>query len=150
MSVNYQLKKSNRNDNTKGKWYARAVHTGVVTIDDLADVMQNNSTVKRSDILAVISELVEVMNNYLRESKVVKLDRLGSFKLSFSSEGVEKASDWNVSKHVKGMHVLFTPERKKDSSNGKYVRAFLSDVKLKELNYYDVDSSDSTSDAAGE
>ena len=41
------------------KWFARAVHTETVGIRALADVMQENCTVKRSDILAVLSELAD-------------------------------------------------------------------------------------------
>lgn len=141
MALNYKLVQSKRNDETKGKWYARASYTSVITIDDLADIMQNNCTVKRSDILAVISELVEVMNDQLKNSHIVKIDRLGSFKIGLSTGGAEAADQWNINKHLKGMHVLFTPVRKKDASIGRYNRAFLSGVKLQEQKFYDVDSS---------
>ena len=50
MAVKYKIYQSNRKDAFKGKWYARAVHDGTVTTDDLADIMQDNCTVKRSDI----------------------------------------------------------------------------------------------------
>lgn len=145
MALNYQLKKSTRNDKTKGMWYARAVHTGVVDTDKLAELMQDNCTVKRSDILAVLSELVDVMTAQLQESKVVKLDRLGSFKVGLSSSGVEQPSDWKASSNLVGLHVLFTPERKLDTASGTYRRTFLNGVTLKEQNYYDVDSSKSAS-----
>ena len=65
MAVKYRIYQSNRKGTFKGKWYARAVHEGTVTTDELADIMQNNCTVKRSDILAVISELVETMSTQL-------------------------------------------------------------------------------------
>lgn len=141
MALNYQLRKSNRNDDTKGLWYAHAVHSGVVDIDKLADLMQNNCTVKRADILAVISELVEVMATQLQDSKIVKLDRLGSFKAGISSGPAATAAEWSVQKHLKGVHIVFTPERKRDSTTGVYTRALLAGVKVKEQNFYDVDSS---------
>lgn len=146
MALNYKLSQSKRNDKTKGKWYARACYNGIVTIDDLADIMQNNCTVKRSDILAVISELVEVMNDQLKNSKIVKLDRFGSFKIGMSTNGAEKVSEWNVTRDVTGLHMIFTPERKKDSSKNTYTRAFLSGVKLQEQKFYDVDSSADSAD----
>lgn len=62
MAVFYKLYQDNRsNAKNKGHWFARTVMTSTTTIDDLADIMQNNCTLKRADILAVISELVEVM-----------------------------------------------------------------------------------------
>lgn len=82
MAVFYKLYQENREGSAnKGKWYARAVHTGTVTIDDLADEMQANCTVKRADIVAVLSELVETMQKHLQMSHRVKLDRLGTFKI---------------------------------------------------------------------
>lgn len=144
MALNYQLRKSNRNDDTKGLWYAHAVHTGTVDIDKLADLMQNNCTVKRADILAVVSELVEVMTTQLQDSKIVKLDRLGSFKVGMSSGPAATAAEWNVQKNLKGIHIIFTPERKRDSTTGVYSRALLSGIKVKEQNFYDVDSSSAT------
>lgn len=69
MAVFYKLYQENREGSAnKGKWYARAVHTGTVTIDDLADEMQANCTVKRADIVAVLSELVETMQKHLQMS----------------------------------------------------------------------------------
>ena len=61
MALNYKLYQSNRKDDTKGKWYARVTHASTIDTNGLAAIMQANCTVKRSDILAVIAELVEVM-----------------------------------------------------------------------------------------
>ena len=81
MALNYRLYQSNRKDNTKGKWYARVAHTSTIDTNGLAAIMQANCTVKRSDILAVISELVEVMTTELQNSKRVRIDGFGTFKL---------------------------------------------------------------------
>ena len=51
-----------------GKWYPRAVMTNTVDTDALATIMQRNCTVKKSDILAVISELIETMQDQLQDS----------------------------------------------------------------------------------
>jgi predicted histone-like DNA-binding protein len=40
--------------------------------------------------------------------KSVNLGELGTFRVSFSSEGVEDPADFNVSK-ISGVHVVFTP-----------------------------------------
>lgn len=46
MAVFYKLYQDNRKTSSnQGKWYARAVHTGTVDIDDLAEEMQANCTV---------------------------------------------------------------------------------------------------------
>ena len=76
MAVSYRLYQNNREGKFKGMWYARACHNGTVDIYKLADIMQANCTVKRSDILAVLAELVEVMTDQLQNSMRVKLNTL--------------------------------------------------------------------------
>ncbi len=133
MSVFYRLvKNANKKSSGYGKWYARAVHTGVVTTDELADIMQENCTVKRSDILAVISELVTTMQKELLASKRVVIDRLGSFKIGLSGNGSETVKDYSVGTHVKGFHVLFMPETRKDT-NGSRSKAMLRGARAMEL-----------------
>ena len=64
-----------------GKWYARMVPMGVIDTRRLAEIVQRNCTVKKSDVLAVISELVETMRDQMQDGKRVKLDGFGSFKI---------------------------------------------------------------------
>lgn len=137
MSVKYQLKKSERNDNTKGKWYARAVYDDTIDLDELAERIQDRATAKKSDVLAVLTELVEVMNESLSDGKIVKLDGFGRFKIGIESEGTDKAEDWNPQKHVKDIHVNFQSEHERDTATGKFNRQFLTGIKLKEYNFYD-------------
>ena len=94
-----------------GKWYPRAVMTSTVDTDALATIMQRNCTVKKSDILAVITELIETMQDQLQDSKRVKLNGFGTFKIGICSEGANSAADFSVSKNVKNLHVLFSARR---------------------------------------
>ena len=75
-----------------GKWYPRAVMTTTVDTNELANIMQRNCTVKKSDIVAVITELIETMQDQLQDSKRVKLNGFGTFKIGLSGEGVDSAS----------------------------------------------------------
>lgn len=49
--------------------------------DMLAEKMQRNCSVKRSDVKAVLTELVEIMNDEQHAFHRVKLEGLGSFKI---------------------------------------------------------------------
>ena len=109
MAVSYRLYQNNREGKFKGMWYARACHNGTVDIDKLADIMQANCTVKRSDILAVLSELVEVMTDQLQNSMRVKLNGFGAFKIGLKTIPAATAKEFNMN-NIKGMHVLFQPE----------------------------------------
>ena len=133
MSVFYRLHQDKSKNTTRtGKWYARMVPMSIVNTRQLAEIMQRNCTVKKSDILAVLDELVETMRDQLQESKRVKLDGFGSFKIGVSSIGAATANEFSAAKHIKGMHIVFTPERTQDST-GNRVKQFLQGAKAEEL-----------------
>ena len=115
-----------------GKWYARAVPTAVINTRQLAEIVQRNCTVKRSDVMAVIEELVEVMKDQMQDSKRVKLDGFGSFKIGIESKGAATAAKFTVADHIKGLHVVFMPERTKDTA-GNRSKQFLQGAKVEEL-----------------
>ena len=141
MAVFYRLMQNNNSESTGyKKWYGRAVSIGTVTTDDLADTIEANCTVKRADILAVLSELVVTMKAELQNSKRVKLDRFGSFKLGISTTGSADARDFGVKQNVKGVHVLFQPELRIDTT-GRRARTFLDGCKVAELPVNAVDKS---------
>jgi predicted histone-like DNA-binding protein len=106
----------------------------MATIDTrkLAEIIQRNCTVKKSDVLAVLDELVETMRDQMQDSKRVKLDGFGSFKIGLNSKGARTAKSFTVADHIEGMHVVFTPERTHDQA-GNRVKQFLQGVKCEEL-----------------
>ena len=138
MAVFYKLYQDNRkNSKQKGSWYGRAKHVDTVTTEQLAEEMQENCTVKRSDILAVISELVTTMRKRLQNSMAVKIDRLGTFKIGINTRPSKTVKDFKVQENVRGVLLLFQPETKVDK-NGYRRRAMLTGVKVRELPKNDV------------
>lgn len=92
------------------QWFARAFHTETVTLADLAAVMQSNSTVKKSDILAVLCELSDAMRHELQAGRKVSIDGLGTFMLGLSSNGVEQPGRFRADRDLRDVHVVFQPE----------------------------------------
>lgn len=133
MALYYKLSKSKRNDETKDLWYARAVPIGICDLNTLAERIQKNVSVKKSDVYGVITELVEQMQIALSEGMKVELGELGSFKPGISSGPAATAKDWNYNRNFKGFHTVFTPKREKDESTGVYTRKLFSDVTLKAM-----------------
>ena len=82
MSVLYKIYE-NKNKKSAGykKFYARAVHQGVVDLAAISAQIERNCSLKRSDVTAVLIELVEVMTAHLQDSKRVRIDGLGTFKV---------------------------------------------------------------------
>lgn len=98
--------------------------------------MQRNCTVKESDIVAVLTELVEVMNDQLQNSMIVKLDGFGTFRMGMNSAPADSAKDWTVMKNVRGLHVNFIPQGSRNVANGNFERTFLKNVKIQEAADY--------------
>ena len=82
--------------------------------------------------MAVLEELVEVMKDQMQDSKRVKLDGFGSFKIGIESKGAQTAGKYSVAEHVKGLHVVFMPERTTDSGGNKS-KQFLQGCRVEEL-----------------
>ena len=140
MSVFYRLSKvTSPKAKGYGKWYPRAVITQTVDTEMLATIMQRNCTLKKADIVAVISELIETMADQLQDSKRVKLNGFGSFKIGIRGEGADSAADFSISKNIKGLHVLFQPEVKSDGS-GLRKKTFITGCSVQEAPKNDVDT----------
>jgi predicted histone-like DNA-binding protein len=140
MSVFYRLSKvTSPKAKGYGKWYPRAVITQTVDTEQLAAIMQRNCTLKKADIVAVISELIETMADQLQDSKRVKLNGFGSFKIGIRGEGADSAADFSTSKNIKGLHVLFQPEVKTDGS-GLRQKTFITGCSVQEAPKNDVDT----------
>ena len=116
-----------------GKYYVRAVYDEkFITTSELADFIQMQASVKRSDCKAVLDELGAAMKHYFELGQKIKLDGIGIFKVGFSSLGVKKVEDCTAAT-ITTRRVLFQPEtervvvgqeKKKDGTYKlKYVNA---------------------------
>ena len=50
----------------QGQYFAKRVNTGTLDIDDLAQMVQDNVSVKKSDVKAVIEEFIDVMKRQMQ------------------------------------------------------------------------------------
>ena len=136
MALNFKIYKSNANNGTKDKFYARASHKDTVSIKQLAAVMQNNCTVKHSDIVAVLSELSEVMKQELQRGNRVRIDGLGTFKVNIRSKGAKTAQEFSAAENILGTRINFRPESFVNT-NGSHITNMLSGLKVKEDGTYE-------------
>ena len=141
------IKLKNNNSKNKaafGKFYATAVYDNhFVGTDEIADFIQRQASVKKSDIKAVLQELGEAMKHFFEMGQKIKLEGIGILKVGFSSIGVVKADDCTAST-ITTRRILFQPEtervvvgqQKKDDGTvkQKYVNSInlLKDVVFEE------------------
>ena len=138
MAVTYKLMKDTRESSAyKGQYYAKAVHTDTIDLSALADRIQRNCSMKKSDCYAVLTELVEVMKDELQASHIVKVDGLGSFKIGIKGTFCETAKDFNASTNITGYRVNFRPTYT-TIKTGTTVDPTTGETKVKKANVVDL------------
>lgn len=137
MSVFYRIRKET---NTKsafyGKFYGRAVHLGTIDTNGLAEIIQRNCSMKKSDVVAVLTEMVEVMTDSLQNSMRVRLDGFGTFKIGLQTSPADSAEEFTPTNNVKGMKVNFQPILS-ISADGTRSKVFLQGATVEHLPEYD-------------
>ena len=102
--------KTNDDSTAYGKWLATAVYDQhFIETEELAEFIQTQASVKKSDIKAVLDELGGALKHFFELGQKVKLDGIGIFKVGFSSIGVAKPEQVNATT-ITRRRVLFAPE----------------------------------------
>ena len=149
--------KNSHNAKTYNKYYAKPVYDEkFIETDEIADFIQTQATLKRSDIKAALDELGAAMKHFLEMGQKIRLAGIGIFKVGFSSIGVSDPDDCTAST-ITSRRVLFQPEIERIvvgsiiKENGKIVqkyvnaKALLRDVAFEEAHGNSVASSTSGS-----
>jgi predicted histone-like DNA-binding protein len=84
------------------KYYASIVIDGEVTVDQLVKEIEKFSALSEPDIRGVIIALENVIQDKLADSKMVRLEKLGTFYPTLSSDGkdTEEAVDGHAIRSV--------------------------------------------------
>ncbi|RWU07688.1 HU family DNA-binding protein [Pedobacter chitinilyticus] len=90
------------------KWYARVIMDGEISIDDLSKQIEKFSALSEPDIRGVIIALENVIQEYLVNGKVIRMDKLGSFYPGLSSGGAATKEEFN-STFIKEAYVTYRP-----------------------------------------
>ena len=123
----------NKNDESTayGKWFATAVYDQhFIETEELAEFIQTQASVKKSDIKAVLDELGGAMKHFFELGQKVRLDGIGIFKVGFSSIGAPTKDDCGA-QTITTRRVLFQPESSRVvvgqtmNKKGKIVQKFV-------------------------
>jgi len=102
-----------------------------VETDEIADFIQTQATLKRSDIKAALDELGAAMKHFLEMGQKIRLAGIGIFKVGFSSIGVTDSNDCTAST-ITSRRVLFQPEIERIvvgssvKENGKIIQKYVN------------------------
>ena len=130
-AIQYVTYQDNRK-NGSNLWYGRAIHPTTVDLDQISERIQQNCSMKKSDVMAVLVEMVETMNYELQNSNKVKIDGLGTFFISLKTSGAMSEDKFNANENVTGFRVKFLAEGKKN--NGKITRTFTNGLRVVKAN----------------
>ena len=77
----------------KKKFYAAIQTDGEATIEDLVKEIEKFSALSEPDIRGVVIALENVIQSKLADSKIVRLEKLGTLYPALSSDGKDKAEE---------------------------------------------------------
>ena len=106
------IKSQNKNSQSTafGKYFATAVYDEkFITTEQIADFIQQQCSIKKSDIKAALDELGGAMKHFFELGQKIRLDGIGIFKVGFSSIGVTKLEDCSAAT-ITERRILFQPE----------------------------------------
>ena len=110
-----KYKNNNSKNNGYGKTYGRLVYQDTMNTSDLCRHMMKHGTIFTSDVVkGVVEKFINCFEELLMEGNKIKLDGLGTFYLTASTEGVDDEKDFSAS-NVKAIHVRFLPDQSKES-----------------------------------
>ena len=123
--------KNSHNAKTFGKYYAKPVYDEkFIETEEIADFIQSQATLKRSDIKAALDELGAAMKHFLEMGQKIRLAGIGIFKVGFSAIGVTDPDNCTAST-ITSRRVLFQPEIERivtgsSEKNGKIVQKYVN------------------------
>ena len=108
--MKYKLvsRKNPQNPQAPAKMYAMPVNEGKLSQKEISAELVALSSLTRGDVANVVENLLDVIPKYLLLGKSVSLGDLGTMRISFSSQGVDRPEEFTVGK-ISGIRVVFTP-----------------------------------------
>ena len=113
MSINYKLvqKKHPTKKSEPAKWYAVPNSARPLAQKALTRAATANTTTAPIEMEAAIELLAAFIPQQLQQGHTVNVPGLGTFRLTFKSEGVEDINLFNAGLMIKSPRVVFTPAK---------------------------------------
>ena len=142
MAVHIKLIRNNiKSSSSYGKYFAKAVSQGEVTMNELAEEAAINSGISRGAFIRGVTELQDMMKHRLANGQTVVIEGIGRFSLRVESIGVEEPKQFNIGRkqfnigrHIKRIVCGFLPAGSrinigKGTKNGHILYDFCEGVK---------------------
>ena len=93
------------------KWYAAANSSQTLSGRAMVKAATANTTISATELQSAVDLLAEFIPRQLKQGHSVVVPGLGSFRLSFNSQGAEDIADFHADSMIKNCRVIFTPAK---------------------------------------
>ena len=129
MAVHIKLIKNNiKSSSSYGKYFAKTVSQGEVTLNEIAAEACRNSGFGEGAVIGVVTELQDILKQRLSEGQTVILPGIGRFSLRVESIGVDDPKDFNIGRHITRIICGFLPAGRR-TQGGRILYDFCDGVK---------------------
>lgn len=90
------------------KFYAKPAFNGIKDIDALSVEISRATSMTKADVKAVLDILVEIIPAHLLDGYIVQLGELGTFRMAFSSKGVDKPEEL-LAAYIRDIRIMYKP-----------------------------------------
>ncbi|WP_289053116.1 HU family DNA-binding protein [Carboxylicivirga marina] len=106
MAIKYKVIKQPPNKlSTTGKpsYNARACERSRVSLDEISEIIQRNSSLSKADVYSTLISLTDIIPDFLLNNQSVDLGKLGTISLHLSSHSEDQPEDvtWRSIKELK-------------------------------------------------
>lgn len=102
------VKKVNPRNTDETKYYLAPVYAGELTLNELAELISDASTVNVADVAAVLKALAKQLPIFLQKGFIIELGDFGRLRLSVSTDGKENADELSANDIIK-VRIIFVP-----------------------------------------
>ena len=109
----------NEHSSAFGKWYGRVKYLESLNTRKLANHISEHGSIYTPDVVyGVLEKFRSCLLEMLLNSKKVKIEGLGTFytTLECNKGGAMSKDKFNVSSHIKGLHIRFLPEQEQENN----------------------------------
>ena len=94
-----------------GKWYATPKSETPLSGKEMTHAATANTTTAPIEMEAALELLAKFVPQQLQQGHTVKIPGLGTFRLTFKSDGVEDINSFRANCMIKNARIVFTPSK---------------------------------------
>ena len=123
MAIQYRLLKNKiKSSKNYGKYYAHTVKRGVISMEEVESMIEQNCSATAADVRLVLRELFDTIKFLMQSGYTVDLREMGKFSITVKSVCVDHPSEFRNDTHIVGFKGNYTPHGKRYNTSDSEVK----------------------------